>query len=404
MAVLASGVASSACADSFYLKNGQVIEGRILKGTLNTLTLSSGGSVQLTSFNSIERVVVELTDGSELSGVPLSWFDGVLELRSEGAILRIADGAIIEEQAVETEAAAADAPDEDAAAGEPDQVVSVQGLPSFTLKSGETVTGEVLHATGSVLTIRPVGGSATPISRAQIETVSITDSDGAQHSGKLLDWDAGAYRLQVGGRGVLANLDADTAKKARHAAAAQRPAAQKPEPSVAAEVEQADAAALPAAPAAQETAKTALATASTAEAGAGGPVNETAVAALSTDEAAEGAPATDDGRHFIETLVDPVDEGAQSVTFRFKLDKPAVRPLVVLYAATEASAKAGEDFEAKSGVITFSTGSSYAEVQVPIIDDAQHEDGETFNLFLSGDPETIAFSQRQIAVTINDND
>ena len=106
----------------------------------------------------------------------------------------------------------------------------------------------------------------------------------------------------------------------------------------------------------------------------------------------------------IDTQIEAIDEGVEAAVFKFQLDKPAERPLVVLYAVTEASAKAGEDFEAKSGVITFATGSAYAEVEVPIIDDSEEEEVESFNLFLSGDPESIQFNDRQISVTINDDD
>jgi hypothetical protein len=397
MTVLASAVASSALADSLYLKNGQVIEGKILKGTLNTLTLSKGGSLQLASFDSVERVVIDMADGSKLAGVPLSWIDGMLELRSDGDVVRVADGVILEEEVIETETATTEEP----AAGEPAEVVSIQGLPSFAMTSGETMVGEILHATGSVLTIRSVNGSARPLSRAQVESVSITDSDGADHSGELLDWDAGVYRLKVGEHEVLAGLGVDAQARPSQTELAQEPAAEAPEVPVAAESEQADAAALPASTSEPSAIEAEPAAAS--DVGAGGPVNETAVAALSSDDAVEAAD-PDDQRHHIETLVDAIDEDGENVVVKFQLSKPATRPLVVLYAATEASAKAGEDFEAKSGVITFSTGSSNAEVQVPIIDDGEGEESETFNLFLSGDPESIAFGQRQIAVTINDND
>jgi hypothetical protein len=99
-----------------------------------------------------------------------------------------------------------------------------------------------------------------------------------------------------------------------------------------------------------------------------------------------------------------VSEDDETVVFEFRLDPPAERPLVILYAATEDTAKAGEDFEAKSGVITFAVGSAYAEVQVPLIDDGEGEKSEQFHLFLSGDPDTIHFDQRQVPATISDND
>jgi len=405
LVVLSGGLASSALADSFYLKNGRVIEGSIVKGTLNTLTLQSGGSVELASISQIERVVLKLADGSELAGELLGWTDGVYELRSADQVLRVTGGEVLEDQAAATETASTPAPTESVSVETPTETIAMRSLPSFTLKNGDTLVGKILHATGSVLTIRPSGGSALPISRAQIETVTFESETGEVISGRLLSWEGGVYRLQIDDRELLANLPDDAAKAPSPALqAVLKESVDAPlDTPVAAEIEQADAAILPSSDTEQPEKN--LDEPSPAEVGVGGPANEIAVASVNAEEeTAEPVAGAADGQHLIETLVDPVDEDGQSVVFKFQLSKPATRPLVVLYAATEASAKAGEDFEAKSGVITFATGSTYAEVQVPIIDDDQGEDSEVFNLFLSGDPETITFSERQIAVTINDND
>lgn len=400
--VVIGGAASSVLADSFYLKNGTVIEGSIVKGTNNTLTLASSGTVQLTSIGLIERVVLKLADGSEVAGELLGWKDGVLELRSADDVVRIADGKVLEEEDVVSDVAVAEAPAEDPV----DQAIAMQGFPSFLLDNGKKLVGEILHATGSVFTLRLQGGSATPVSRAQIQSVEILSEDGTLISGELLEWRDGVYWLQLNDREVLAGHPDALARISAKIAAAAEPTLDQLETPVAAEIEQADAALLP--PAEVKETDLEAEPASPSEVGIGGPANETAVAALEAGETVEDAASSPvditEDQHVIETSVDAVDEDGESVVFRFQLDKPAIRPLVVLYAATEASAKAGEDFEAKSGVITFSTGSTYAEVQVPIIDDDQGEDSEEFNLFLSGDPKTIAFSQRQIAVTINDND
>lgn len=348
---LLAAVGSSALADSFYLETGEVIEGRVLDGTLNTLTLETGGGAQLTGLHLIERAVLTLADGRELSGRPLGWTDGVLEVRAAGEVVRIADGRIIGDGQGGGRADVSVARQ----AGEGQEpILAMQRLPSFTLASGEKLVGEIVDATVSVMTMRPARGEETPLSPAQVETISVTDGDGAILSGKLLGWSDGVYRIQLDDRELLASLG-------------------------------------------------------NGETGAGSPARRTALAALqAAAAAADKGPApdapADDDRHHIETLVEPVDEGDRSITFRFQLSQPAARPLVILYAATEASAKAGEDFEAKSGVITFATGSIRAEVAVPIIDDERGEDSERFNLFLSGDPKTIAFSERQIVATIKDDD
>ena len=407
LAVLIGGVASTASADSFYLKNGEVIEGTILKGTFNTLTLASGSRVQPTSISLIERIVMGLADGSEVAGKPLGWKDGVLELEADGRVFRVAGGEVLQDEPENLQAETASDGNFDAAASE---TIAMKSLPRFTLKNGNEIVGKILHATGSIFAIRPEGGATAPMSKADVEFISFEDTDGRVVSGELLDWKGGVYRVRLDDREFLANLSDDVAKTpASPVQTAEDAPAEQEIASAGTEAEQVNAAISPAPEQQAEQADAAA----PAEVGAGGPANETAVAALSPNDASEGeaeetvtvpAVSLSDGQHFIETLVDPVDEGGEMVVFKFQLSKPAARPLVVLYAATEASAKAGEDFEAKSGVITFSTGSSYAEVEVPIIDDDQGEGSEEFNLFLSGDPETIAFSERQIAVTITDND
>ncbi len=393
--VVCVGATSSAFADTFHLKNGEVLEAEVVRATLNTLVLKVGGSVNLTGLSQIDRVTLTLADGSEITGEPIGWRGGVFELRVAGDVLQVSDGQILNGGA---EAAAVAAAEDETVDDE--RTIALRSLPVFTLKDGETLVGRILHLTGSVATLKPQNGTATPVSRAQIDSVSIETSDGDTLSGELIDWEAGVYRLQIDDRELLANLpegaaNVGPAREPSVATLSSEPSADagadESEP-VVVEAEQADAALLPSDKAAE------------AENGAGGPANETAIAGLQEDAADDGASPAEPAPLRIEAEVDAVDEGGDSVVFKFQLSEPAVRPLVVLYAATEGSAKAGEDFEAKSGVITFATGSAYAEVEVPVIDDDQGEESETFNLFLSGDPKTIEFGERQISATINDDD
>ena len=420
---------SAALAESFHLRGGEVVEATVLNGTLNTLTLRVGNTVRLTTFSQIDRVSVTMADGSELFGELLSWKDGVYEIQVAGDVVQVADGRLLNEPET-TEPVATTV--ERKAEPQAIETVEFEGSPTFVLRNGEAWVGKILHATGSVVMIQPRGLTVTPISRTQIQEIRFEDVDGAALSGKFVDWSDGTYRIEVDGRSIQADFS-ETASTASDIAVGRPAAAESDaivtvEPAITAssettESEEAISLSAEDAPAETHESEPPVLDSSvdadnagslvsnevpSAENGVGGPVNETAVAALSSQDGDESSAPIEDGDgedvHRISTLVDAVDEGVEAVVFRFELSKPAVRPLVVLYAATEASAKAGEDFEAKSGVITFSTGSTYAEVEVPIIDDNQGEDSETFNLFLSGDPKTIKFGQRQIAATINDND
>ncbi|MGI9418496.1 MAG: Calx-beta domain-containing protein [Geminicoccaceae bacterium] len=378
------GLTVPAHADSFYLKNGQVIDGQVLKGTMNTLALRSRNAVRLASITQIDRVVLNLADGSELAGEWVGWSDGVFQIRSAGKVLRVADGQVLSKEGQTRHTIEATSP----------LSLTMDGLPAFALNDGETLVGDILYATESMLTVRSEAGSVLPVLRAQIEAISFDSADGDAISGKLIGWEKGVYRLKVDAGELLATLGGGPVKAEAPSlkAASEDSAVQPLDTPVATEIEQMDAAVLP--------------SGSSEQPGDGSTtlVPEETRTSDAVDEPGSPEAADDAAQHRIETLVEAVDEGADAAIVKFQLDKPAERPLVVLYAATDASAKAGSDFEAKSGVITFATGSTYAEVQVPIIDDDKGENREEFNLFLSGDPKTITFDGRQITVTINDDD
>ena len=75
------------------------------------------------------------------------------------------------------------------------------------------------------------------------------------------------------------------------------------------------------------------------------------------------------------------DDGAME--FTVSLDRAALRTITVAYATRDGSAKAGEDYTAKSGTLTFNIGEDSKTVQVELLDDAKDESEETFELVLS---------------------
>lgn len=430
----ASGFVPQSMADSFHLNSGKVIEGEVLEANRNIVMLRGLGSVVPTSLSAIEKVVLPLADGSELTGEFLGWNDGVYEIRSAGVLMRIEDGVIIEE---DSGASLADAPapsEESETEVEAGLTVAMQSLPEISMKNGQVVFGQIIHATGSIVTIRLHGGGVVPTSRAQISAIRFVGEDGAILAGDFKGWTDDVYELQDGDRLISASLGESAVKAGPPSAlpASQEDVPPLDEPVVAA-IESTDAAIAPApspsdrteadrdvsssvVPSGDQRADLAQSRKDEAKnieesTGAGGPVSETAVAHVSK-AASSLAPAGDEKQrtaavkslHLVRPSVSDVVEDSSEVVFEFRLDKPADRPLVILYAATDDTAHAGQDFEAKSGVITFSTGSEYAEVRVPLIDDEQSETSEQFHLFLSGDPQTVQFSQRQIPATISDND
>ncbi|MGI9450061.1 MAG: Calx-beta domain-containing protein [Geminicoccaceae bacterium] len=410
--------------------------------TRNTVTIKSRGSVRPTSIGLIERVVLKLSNGSELSGEFLGWKEGVYDVRSADVLMQVKDGKILDDRA---EVAVAALPKErpakekteqptasrGLAEPKPSEVIAMQGLPEFTLKNGQTLVGQIIHVTGSIATIRMHGGGVVPTSRAQIESVRFVGDNGDLHVGRLIDWSNNVYQLKDGDRDVVASLSKAAIKAGPSQAYQSQSAAVAPldKPAIAV-IESTDAAVAPdgqaanpenssneplesnATRSASETNEDEISNASEAT-GVGGPVSETAIAKLAepespsletTEEGADANANAAESPYLVEPSVADVGEDSEEVVFEFRLKEPTDRPLVFLYAATDDTAKAGQDFEAKSGVVTFGAGSEYAEVRVPLIDDEQSETSEQFHLFLSGDPETIQFSQRQIVATINDND
>ena len=77
-------------------------------------------------------------------------------------------------------------------------------------------------------------------------------------------------------------------------------------------------------------------------------------------------------------------EGADAtVSFPVRLSRPALGPVSVRYATSDGTARAGEDYLAVSGTLTFRPGDLVHPVVVSVLDDAKDEGEETFTLTLS---------------------
>ena len=75
------------------------------------------------------------------------------------------------------------------------------------------------------------------------------------------------------------------------------------------------------------------------------------------------------------------DDGV--IDFVVSLNRAALRTITVAYATRDGSAKAGEDYTASSGTLTFSVGDDSKTVRIELLDDAKDESDETFELVLS---------------------
>ena len=116
-----------------------------------------------------------------------------------------------------------------------------------------------------------------------------------------------------------------------------------------------------------------------------------------SDCGAAGGICTPDGRRLSNanraTVIGPVgisvadarvEEGAGAVlAFAVTLSRAATSALTVDYATADGSARAGEDYTAASGTLSFPAGETSASVEVGVLDDAHDEGEETLTLRLS---------------------
>ena len=79
-----------------------------------------------------------------------------------------------------------------------------------------------------------------------------------------------------------------------------------------------------------------------------------------------------------------VEEGAgAALEFAVSLSRAAAAPVTVDYETVDGTAKAGEDYAAASGTLTFAVGETGKTVSVAVLDDAHDEGEETMRLRLS---------------------
>ena len=77
------------------------------------------------------------------------------------------------------------------------------------------------------------------------------------------------------------------------------------------------------------------------------------------------------------------NSGTKQMTFTVRLSMAYDQPVTVRYATADGSARAGEDYVAKSGTLTFATGQTTKTFSVTIKGDKKKEDDEYFDIILS---------------------
>ena len=78
-----------------------------------------------------------------------------------------------------------------------------------------------------------------------------------------------------------------------------------------------------------------------------------------------------------------VESSGGTIEFVVSLDRGALDTITVDYTTRDGNANAGEDYTTKSGTLTFTVGQRSKTIQINLLDDANNEDNETFELVLS---------------------
>jgi len=97
------------------------------------------------------------------------------------------------------------------------------------------------------------------------------------------------------------------------------------------------------------------------------------------------------------------NRGGKLVSVRVVLSAPVAESVTVHYKTVNGTARAGRDYRAKSGVLTFAPGQLSKTVRVRVLGDRSHEGREQFKLQLSK-PVGATLARARATVTIRDND
>ena len=95
-------------------------------------------------------------------------------------------------------------------------------------------------------------------------------------------------------------------------------------------------------------------------------------------------------------------EDDEAVTFIVRLSAAVSQDAVVEYATSSGTARAGQDYEATTGTLTFPAGTTRLAILVPIIDDNVVEEEETFTIKLRNSNATIEVGEATGAIADND--
>ncbi|NYG34495.1 type I secretion C-terminal target domain-containing protein [Sphaerotilus montanus] len=98
-----------------------------------------------------------------------------------------------------------------------------------------------------------------------------------------------------------------------------------------------------------------------------------------------------------------VNEGAGTATFTVTLAGTATTPITLGFATSDGTAKAGLDYSATTGTLTFAPGETSKSITVPILNDTVYEGSETFDVTLNNPSSNVVLGDPLGLGTIKDD-
>lgn len=122
------------------------------------------------------------------------------------------------------------------------------------------------------------------------------------------------------------------------------------------------------------------------------------------DRSATGTIVNDDARIYVaDASVTEGNGGTSTLAFTVSLSAAASGPVTVAYATANGTAKAGQDYVAQTGTLTFAAGETSKVVHVQVTGDTAIEVDETMKLTLSSPTGATIGDGRAIGTIVNDD-
>lgn len=266
--------------------------------------------------------------------------------------------------------------------------------PLITFQDGRSIEAHIMRMDQRDLIIQTGNGRSQTLLRSTVESVAFETVTGERIVGELVGWTPGVYQIATPDAAIKIYCAMPAASVPPRLAIVPKPAVAK-----------------------KSTSKTVEAVAGSAplDAGRGDPQAIAAVTAAPRKTAIESsatnnvidtpdAAAVPETGLSIQVSVEHSRENGPPVAFNIALSKPSDDPVVLIYATIDGTAVNGEDYEANRGVVLIKPGEQSARIEAAVIDDAEQEEQEHLQLFLTVDPTVAVVENGQIIATIDDDD